>query len=208
MLKTTVSSQVLAANEVLVANEVYGVEGSGKSIGKCGKSLKTGKSFKSGKSKGKKSAKSKNPSKSGNSPNFDATKVGPSLLTPEARAAFNRLQLAFTEAPILQYFDPECHIRIKTDASGYAIGGVLSQLASGSSPDGVVTKADLGQLHPVAFFSRKMISAETCYETHNGELLAIVKASRPGETTWKAVSLRFSFLRTTITSVVSWIQRA
>ena len=64
---------------------------------------------------------------------------------------------------------------------GYAIGGVLSQLASGTSPDRVVTKTDLGQWHPVAFFSGKMIPAETRYETHDGELLAIVEAFK----TWR-----------------------
>ena len=143
---------------------------------------------KSGKSKGQKTSKSrksaksgKNSSKSGNLPNFGATESGPSFLTPEARSAFNRLRLAFTEAPILRHFDPECHIRIETDASGYAIGGVLSQLASGTSPDGVVIKADLDQWHPVAFFSRKMIPVETRYETHNGEFLAIVEAFK----TWR-----------------------
>ena len=52
--------------------------------------------------------------------------AGTSFLTPKARAAFNRLRLAFTKAPILQHFDLECHIRIKTNASGYAISGVLS----------------------------------------------------------------------------------
>ena len=105
------------------------------------KLAKSRKSSKSGKSKGE---KSKKPPKSGNSSNFDAKDTGPSFLTPGAKEAFNRLRLAFTEAPILRHFDPECHIRIETDASGYAIGGVLSQLASGTSPDGVVTKADLG----------------------------------------------------------------
>ena len=120
-------------------------------------------------------------SKSGNSTNFDATEDRPKFLTPDARTAFNRLRLAFTEAPILRHFDPECHIRIETDASGYAIGGVLSQLASETRPDGVVTKTDLSQWHPVAFFSRKMIPAETRYETHDGELLAIVKAFK----TWR-----------------------
>ena len=47
-------------------------------------------------------------------------------LTFNARQAFTQLRQALTEAPILQYFDPECQIRIKTDASSYAIGGVLS----------------------------------------------------------------------------------
>ena len=67
------------------------------------------------------------------------------FLTPEARLAFTRLRQAFVEAPILHHFDPESHIRIETDASGYAIGGVLSQMFSGARPDGVVTKNDLGQ---------------------------------------------------------------
>ncbi len=53
-----------------------------------------------------------------------------SFLTPEARLAFTRLRLAFTEAPIFHHLNPEHYIRIETDASGYAIGGVLSQLTS------------------------------------------------------------------------------
>ena len=52
----------------------------------------------------------------------------PSFLTPNTRQAFTQLRQAFTEAPIFQHFDPERYIRIKTDASGYAIGGVLSQM--------------------------------------------------------------------------------
>ena len=50
----------------------------------------------------------------------------------------------FVNALILYYFDPESHIQIKTDASSYAIGGVLSQLFSGTRPDRVVTKNNLG----------------------------------------------------------------
>ena len=96
--------------------------------------------------------------------------TGLSFLTSGAREAFNRIQLVFTKAPILRHFDPECHIRIKTDKLGYAIGCVLSQLASKTSPDGVVINTNLGQWHPVAFFSRKMILAETWYETNDGEL--------------------------------------
>ena len=92
-------------------------------------------------------------------------------LTPNAKRAFTQLRQAFTKAPILRHFDSECHIRIETDASGYAIGGVLSQLTSDNS----------GRWHPVAFYSRKMIPAETRYETHNGELLAIVEAFK----TWR-----------------------
>ena len=54
----------------------------------------------------------------------------PTFLTPGAKEVFNQLRQAFTEAPILRHFDPECHIRIETNSSGYAIGEVLSQLTS------------------------------------------------------------------------------
>ena len=115
------------------------------------KTSKSRKLSKSGKSKSEKISKSRNlaksgkkSSKSGNSTNFDATEDGPKFLTPDARTAFNRLRLAFTEAPILRHFDPECHIQIETNASGYAISGMLSQLIFRINPNGVVTKADLG----------------------------------------------------------------
>ena len=52
------------------------------------------------------------------------------------------------------------------DASAYAIGRVLNQL----------TSDNLGQWHPITFFLQKMIPAETRYETHDNELLAIVEA--------------------------------
>ena len=140
MLKTT-GSPDMSGSEVGNGDSEVAIFGDGGG-GELAK--KSEKLSKSGNSKGKKLAKSKKPSKSGNSPNFDAKEVGLSFLTPKARAAFNRLRLAFTKAPILRYFDPEYHIWIKTNALGYAIGGVLSQLASGSNPDGVVIKADLG----------------------------------------------------------------
>ena len=92
-------------------------------------------------------------------------------LTPDARQAFTQLRQAFTKALILQHFDLEYSIRIETDASGYTISEVLNQL----------TLDNLGQWHPVAYFFWKMILAKTCYKTHNGELLTIVK----GFKTWR-----------------------
>ena len=53
---------------------------------------------------------------------------------------------------------------------------MLSQLILKTRLDGVVTKTGLSQWYLVVFFSKKMISAKTQYETHDGELLAIVKA--------------------------------
>ena len=45
----------------------------------------------------------------------------------------------------------------------------------------VLTKPDLNQWHPVAYFSREMIPAKTWYETHDAKLLAIVEAFK----TWR-----------------------
>ena len=110
-----------------------------------------------------KSLKSKNLSKS------KKTELG--FLTPGARKTFTKLRQAFIKAPILYHFDSERLIWVETNASGYAIDGVLSQL----------TSDDLGRWHPVAFFLRKRILAKTKYETHDGELVAIVEPFK----TWR-----------------------
>ena len=60
-------------------------------------------------------------------PNIRATGK-PNFLTPNAKKAFNHLQLAFIKATIFWHFDWESHIRIKIDISSYAIGEMLSQL--------------------------------------------------------------------------------
>ena len=164
MLKTTGSSKTLASRAFRAGNnEVVGVGG-----GRADEIIVD-------LSKNEKSRKLTRV------PNIGATGK-PNFLTPDAKKAFNHLRLAFIEAPILRHFDPESHIRIETDASGYAIGGVLSQLNLDSdAPPNDSNKSDFGQWHPVAYFSRKMIPAETRYETHDAELLAIVEAFK----TWR-----------------------
>ena len=59
---------------------------------------------------------------------WKANSIGADFLTSDAKEIFIHLRKAFTKAPILRHFDSECHIRIEIDASGYAIGGVLSQM--------------------------------------------------------------------------------
>ena len=119
----------------------------------------------------------------------------PTFLTPNVREAFNQLRQAFTKAPIFRHIDPKCHIWIETNAFGYVISGVLSQLTSdqvtfdqvtsgsklNSAKSKVSTKFDSNQWYPVAYFSRKMMPAEIQYKTQNAELLAIVEAFK----TWK-----------------------
>ncbi len=120
--------------------------------------------------------------------NFARVNSGTDFLTLKAKQAFIYLRKAFTKALILRHFDPECHIRIETDALGFIIGGVLSQMTSDQYSFDHVTyedpnssKSKIGQWHSVAFFSRKMIPVETWYKTHDQELLAIVEAFK----TWR-----------------------
>ncbi|KAJ1591428.1 hypothetical protein NDA12_005916 [Ustilago hordei] len=82
-------------------------------------------------------------------------------LPEEAQQAFHKLIQAFTSAGVLQHFDYHLSTRLETDASDFAIAGVLKQEHE-------------GQWHPVAFYSRKMSSAEKNYEIHDKELLAVV----------------------------------
>ena len=117
------------------------------------------------KKKVQKTSKSKNLSKSKKT-------VGSShFLHSEAKLTFITLKQAFFKAPILHHFDPKRHIWIEMDALSYAIGEVLSQL----------TLDDSGRWHLMAFFSCKMILAETRYKTYDRELLAIVEAFK----TWR-----------------------
>lgn len=76
------------------------------------------------------------------------------------------MKQAFVEALILNYFDLEYHIRIKTDTSGYAIGRIFSQLTLDGS----------GRWHLVAFFSQMIILTERWYEIYNQKLLPIIEA--------------------------------
>ncbi|KAJ1037018.1 hypothetical protein NDA10_001377 [Ustilago hordei] len=82
-------------------------------------------------------------------------------LPEEAQQAFHKLIQAFTSAGVLQHFNYHLPTRLETDASDFAIAGVLKQEHE-------------GQWHPVAFYSRKMSPAEKNYEIHDKELLAVV----------------------------------
>ena len=88
--------------------------------------------------------------------------AGTGFFTLKARLAFTQLRQTFVEASILHHFNPESHIQIEIDASCYVISSILSQLSSKTRPDGIVTKTNLSQWYPVAFFSKKIIPIETC----------------------------------------------
>ena len=79
----------------------------------------------------------------------------------ECRKSFNALKQAFTTAPVLHHWMPDRPLTVETDASDYAIAGILS------------LTTESGELHPIAFHSRTLTGAELNYDTHNKELLAI-----------------------------------
>jgi hypothetical protein len=76
--------------------------------------------------------------------------------------AFDRLKTAFTTAPVLRHFDPRLPCVVEADSSDYCTGGVLLQ-----------EDAD-GTLKPVAYFSKKLATAECNYEICDKELLVII----------------------------------
>ena len=78
--------------------------------------------------------------------------------------AFDKLKEQFDEGKVLVPFDASKEITVETDASDYAIGAVINQ------------QDEQGRQRPIAFYSRKMTSAELNYEIHDKELLAIVAA--------------------------------
>ena len=80
------------------------------------------------------------------------------------RGAFNALKTAFTKAPVLQYPDQDHEFWLETNASEFAVGGVLS------------VKEDNGDFRPVAYMSHSMTPPKRNYPIHDKEMLAIIKA--------------------------------
>ncbi|QRW26175.1 Retrotransposable element Tf2 protein [Rhizoctonia solani] len=79
-------------------------------------------------------------------------------------AAFQELKVLVTKSPVLIHSNPELPYYLETDASGVAMGAILSQQGSDN------------RLHPIAYMSKSFSGAEANYNTHNKELLAIIKA--------------------------------
>ncbi|SAM00834.1 hypothetical protein [Absidia glauca] len=108
------------------------------------------------------------------SPLSDLTKgVGPKkrdiTWSPQCQEAFDLLKNALQTSPVLMMPRDDTPFVIDTDASDYGIGAVLQQYD------------DDGDLHPVAFESKKLSAAETKYPVQERELLAVLHALR----TWR-----------------------
>jgi hypothetical protein len=81
------------------------------------------------------------------------------------QTSFDMLKSRLTKAPLLQYPDFNEPFIVTTDASGYAIGTILSQ-------------GKLGRDKPIAYASRTLNGAEMNYAAVEKELLAIVWACK------------------------------
>ncbi|QRW23071.1 Retrotransposable element Tf2 protein [Rhizoctonia solani] len=79
-------------------------------------------------------------------------------------AAFQELKSLVTKSLVLIHSNPDLPYYLETNASGVAMGAILSQQGPNN------------QLHPIAYMSKSFSGAEANYDTHNKELLAIIKA--------------------------------
>lgn len=87
----------------------------------------------------------------------------PFLWSTDCDQAFQQLKTAFVTTPVLIKFDPDQQIVIKSDASDFVMGGVMSQYDKS------------GILHLVAYFSKKHSPTECNYEIYDKELMAIIR---------------------------------
>ncbi|QRW21786.1 Retrotransposable element Tf2 protein [Rhizoctonia solani] len=78
--------------------------------------------------------------------------------------AFQELKTLVTKSPVLIHSNPELPYYLETDASGVAMGAILSQ------------QGEDNWLHPIAYMLKSFSGAEANYDTHDKELLAIIKA--------------------------------
>jgi hypothetical protein len=81
----------------------------------------------------------------------------------EQQEAFEQLKLALTRAPVLARPDMNLPFSLQTDASDYAIAGVLTQEFEGEE-------------HPIYYVSRTLSRAERNYTTTEKECLAVLWA--------------------------------
>ncbi|KAB5587886.1 Retrotransposable element Tf2 [Ceratobasidium theobromae] len=82
----------------------------------------------------------------------------------EEQAAFEQIKEAISRDPVLRHPNEAKPYFLETDASGVAMGAILSQ------------RQEDGYLHPIAYLSQSFNDAQCNYDTHDKELCAIITA--------------------------------
>lgn len=100
----------------------------------------------------------------------------------EQDSAFGRLKKIFSSKPVLAQWDPDRDTIVEADCSGYALGGCLSQVDSD------------GCLRPVAYYSRRLTSAEANYPIHDKEMTSIVACLQEWKAELQSVAKPFTIL--------------
>jgi hypothetical protein len=85
------------------------------------------------------------------------------LWTEQCQSVFDKIKTALVSSPILRCPNFDLPFVLQTDASGYGIGGVLSQ-------------TDEGGEHVICYLSRTLSSCEKKYSTTERECLAVIWA--------------------------------
>ena len=116
-------------------------------------------------------------------------KDAPFEWTDECSRSFKSLKLNLSTTPILAYPKFDKPFILDTDASGYAIGAVLSQI-----DDSKVER-------PIAFFSRLLSKPEQNYSVTRKELLAMIDAMEQ----YRVYLLGKKFLVRTDHSALKWL---
>ena len=88
------------------------------------------------------------------------------------REAFANVKTALGSATLLNHPSPDAHLVLMVDASDVAIGASLNEVDRSAN----IEPPSAGSLKPLAFFSRKMSTAEQGYGTFDRELLAAYAA--------------------------------
>ena len=110
--------------------------------------------------------------------------------TPECQESFDELKRRLTSAPVVSLPRDEGEYRLDTDASGWSIGAVLSQVQD-------------GQERVLSYASRLYSKAESHYCTTRRELLAIVYFTRY----FKQYLLGRKFVIRTDHAALQWLRR-
>nr|VZH99634.1 unnamed protein product [Spirometra erinaceieuropaei] len=82
------------------------------------------------------------------------------VMTEEAVKSFNNVKAALAKATLLPHPRSDAQLTLTTDASSTAVGASLQQTLS-------------GVLQPLAFFSKNLSPAETCYSVFDRELISV-----------------------------------